>query len=371
MYQSEASVILPIKFDIINSLNGILKARKPIETNLAEYTDSFFYSPRWLISFQQILADEGQVAHIIGRDENGGIRGSMHLATVRTPFLKIFRPKAVTLLGTRSVVSPEHLEFAIDREVREEWFRFFDSYLRQKFNICTLAIFDSVAEDAENIEDLAQYLTRSGYRVIKQFQDRCPYLDLPNSFEALLNGFSSKKRKAIRRELRNSEPNFELVDYAAVGDIDRALDEARKLHNLSRQIKGDTGSFDRKGYIEFHRRLARSLADDGKLYFKFLITNGKPAAFLYGFLSRDRFYDYQTGYDPAYAEQRPGFLMLARVLQDLIGRGVGRFDFLRGYEPYKLYWTDTARNTYRYYILPPGLKSWIYFALLKIYRGWR
>jgi hypothetical protein len=360
-----------MKFDILTTLDDFKKVGEPIEASLKPYTDRFFFSPRWLIPFQQILAGGGEVVHLIGRDENNRLRGSIHLATVRTPFLKIFHPEVLAILGTRSVVSPEHLEFAIDRDMRDEWFELFTEYCQKHLSSCTLAIFDSVAEDAENIEALSQYMAKSGYRVIKQVQDRCPYLDLPESFDRLLMGYSSKKRKTIRREIRNHGKMFDLVDFTAIGSIDEGLEAARKLHNLSRRIKGETGSFERKGYLEFHQRLARSLARDNRLYFKFLTRDGKPVAFLYGFLSGNRFYDYQTGYDPEYSAQRPGFLILVRAIQDLIDRGVKRFDFLRGYEHYKLYWTDTVRNTYRYYILPPGMKSWLYYALLKIYRGWR
>lgn len=360
-----------MKFDVLTTLDDFEKVGDAIETSLKSYTDSFFFSPRWLIPFQRILSGDGKVIHIIGRDADNRLKGSMHLEIVRTPFFKIFHPEVLAILGTRSVVSPEHLEFAIDGDIREEWFGLFAEYCREHLGFCTLAIFDSVAEDAENIDALSRFMAKSGYRVIKQAQDRCPYLDLPESFERLLRRYSSKKRKAIRRDLRNHGKSFELVDYTSIGSIDEGLEAARRLHNLSRRIKGETGSFERKGYLEFHRSLARSLAGDDRLYFKFLIGKDRPVAFLYGFLSGDRFYDYQTGYDPAYSAQRPGFLILAKAIQDLIGRGVRRFDFLRGYEHYKLYWTDKVRNTYRYYIIPPGWKSWAYYALLKIYRGWR
>jgi hypothetical protein len=362
---------LSIAFEKFSSIDDFIRIGDQIESGLENYRDSFFYSPCWLIPFQRVLSDEAKTIHIVGRDKKGDLKGSMHLARVKTPFLKIFRPEILALLGTRSVVSPEHLEFAINRDTRDEWYDYFNDFLRQNLKSGGLAIFDSVAEDAENISGLAEHLGSRGYLVIKQVQDQCPYLDLPETFEQLLGGYSSKKRKAIRRDLRQNEAVFNLVDHSAIGGVREALETARRLHNLSRGIKGETGSFNRAGYIEFHRRLAQSLKEEEKLYFKFLLKDETPVAFMYGFLIGSRFYDYQTGYDPDYAEQRPGFLMLAGVIKDLIYRRVGRFDFLRGYEQYKLYWTNTVRNTYRYYILPPGLKSWIYYTMLKIYRGWR
>jgi hypothetical protein len=362
---------LSIKFEHITTLDDFIAIKGQIDALLEDYRDSLFYSPCWLIPFQEVLSSGGQALHIIGRNENGELNGAMHLTSVRTQFLKIFNPEVLALMGTRSVVSPEHLEIAIDKSVREQWFRHFEAYLTRNLESGNLAIFDSVAEDAKNVKDLAEYLKSRGYRIIIQSQDICPYLDLPDSFDRLLEGYSSKKRKSIRRDLRHNRRVFDFVDYTDIGGVEPALEIARKLHNFSRQIKGETGSFDRTGYLEFHQRLASCLETEGKLYFKFLLKDQAPVAFLYGFLNGGRFYDYQTGYDPEYADRRPGFIILARVIIDLIDRGAKRFDFLRGYEHYKLYWTNNVRNTYRYYILPPGIKSWIYYALLKIYRGWR
>jgi hypothetical protein len=362
---------LAISFEKFSSLEDLIKIRGQIEVALRDNGDRFFYSPTWLIPFQKVLGKDREVDHIVGRDGNGSILGTMHLSVVETPYLKIFRPNVLALLGTRSVVSPEHLEFPIDQKNREEWCQFLERYIREKMSSCSFAVFDSVAEEASNLHACMDYLKAKGFRVVRNFQDECLYLDLPDSYEQLMTEFSANMRKIIRRTFRRTEGEIRLADYTELGGIEPALEEARRLHNLARSRKGDIGSFDRDGYMEFHRELAHDIADRGNLYLKFLMIDGKAAAFRYGFLDKGVYYDYQTGYDPELGDHRPGFLILAEVIRELIDRKIKRFDFLRGDESYKRHWANKKRNTYRYYIFFPGLKSWIYYALLSIYHGWR
>lgn len=338
---------------------------------LARFPDNFFYSPSWLIPFQKILGDDREIFHIIGRDDTGRVRGSIHLSVGTTLFLKVFRPTVLALLGTRSVVSPEHLEFPFEYETREAWCRQLEAFIHETLGAGSFVVFDSVAETAGNIAACMEYLATRGFRVIREAQDVCPCLDLPESYDRLMDGYSANMRKIIRRTLRRAGGTCRVVEYSHLGDFDTAFEEARRLHDLARTMKGDPGSFSRHGYLEFHRELARQLKEENKLYFRFLLLDDIPVAFRYGFLSGEVYYDYQTGYDPTYADRRPGFVLVALIIQDLIARKIARFDFLRGDEPYKRHWANRVRRTYRFYAFPPGVKSRIYCTLLKLYRIWR
>ena len=362
---------MALRFEIFSSLDRFIEIGGQIEAGLGKFEDSLFFSPDWLIPFQKVLCGDREVTHVVARDDGDKLQGSMHLSVVTTSFLKIFRPRVMALLGTRSVVSPEHLEFPISYDMRKEWFSFLEKYIRDEMGSCSFAVFDSVAEKAENAAAGIDYLKEKGFLVIRDLQDICPYLDMPASYEELVSSYSANMRKIIRRTFRRSEEAVELVDHTRMGGIEKALEEARRLHNLSRAEKGEIGSFERDGYMRFHRELAQAVAAKGKLYLKFLMMAGRPVAFRYGFIDGGVYYDYQTGYDPAFAERRPGFIMVALIMEDLISRRVRRFDFLRGDEHYKRHWAKEGRRTYRYYVFPPGIKSWIYYILLKIYRGWR
>jgi CelD/BcsL family acetyltransferase involved in cellulose biosynthesis len=55
----------------------------------------------------------------------------------------------------------------------------------------------------------------------------------------------------------------------------------------------------------------------------------------YDFILGDTMYHYQSGFEPALADERPGWLNLAATLRWAIERGIKRFDMLRGDESYK------------------------------------
>ena len=49
-------------------------------------------------------------------------------------------------------------------------------------------------------------------------------------------------------------------------------------------------------------------------------------------------YSYLTGFDPAFAFESPGALLLAHAVEEAIAEGAGEFHFLRGREAYKYEW---------------------------------
>lgn len=365
----DLGVVAIMKFEVFSSLDEFAALRDEIEAHLKNFPESFFYSPGWLIPFQKVFGTGMEFRHVIGRDPQGKMTGSAHLSIVRTPFLRVLRQRVVALMGTRAAVSPEHLDLPIRPEAWDQWFDFLEKQIAGDMGRCAFALFDSVAEHAPFIEAWTARLRDRGFRVVREEQDVCPYFDLPESYQALLDGYSANMRKITRRTLRRAGDQVRMADHTEIGDVETVLSEARRLHTLSRGKKGDAGSLGRSGYMEFHRELIRSLSHGDALYMKFLVSAGTPIAYRHGFLVDGVYYDYQTGYDPAHERLRPGFVILALVVEDLIRRGVRRFDFLRGDEPYKRHWASKDRRSYRYLIFPPRLRSWLYLSLRRLYHG--
>ncbi len=63
-----------------------------------------------------------------------------------------------------------------------------------------------------------------------------------------------------------------------------------------------------------------------------------------GFVYRDRYHLYNSGYDPEYAGYSPGIAAAVHAMQDAIEEKAIAFDFLSGDEPYK--YQLGASNTY-------------------------
>ncbi len=385
-YPFEASDII-ILSEQVNRRHNELNTRLNNETNtkisqeltkseaesvdlfLSGFDDSFFGGLDWLETASKNLYPSGAVDYLLGRTDSGEMIGFSSFVRTKTQFLKFFHPTILALTGTRSVVSPEHLDLHILKNKVDVWSDFLLGYLDRQLGQADFVIFDSVRDNPEGIKAIINLAEGAGYKIIKQNQDVCPYLDLPDDFEALLNCYSANMRKITRRTLKRSGDRFRLVDYSEVGDLAEAFSLAGRLHELSRNQKGDKSSFDRTGYVQFHIGLARRLAEKDQLYFKFLMADNQPVSFRYGFLDRSVYYDYQTGYDPDYSKDRPGFLIVALVIKELIDLKVTRYDFLRGDEPYKKHWALGRRKSYRYYIFGRSFKSRLYYQLFRFYNG--
>ena len=77
------------------------------------------------------------------------------------------------------------------------------------------------------------------------------------------------------------------------------------------------------------------MADAGHLRLLFLEVDKIRVATVMGFDYRDRFYLYNSGYDPDYSSLSAGLLLKALCLKESIAAGKKRFEFLRGAEDYK------------------------------------
>jgi len=175
----------------------------------------------------------------------------------------------------------------------------------------------------------------------------CPYIELPGTFEALLGKMRPHDRREKGRRLRKAQKEC--------GAVLRVLEDAESvagafptvaaLSTASRARAGQTSPFSNGNFAGFHREVAGKLSSAGISRIFVLDFDGKPAAFDYGFMYRGKFYGFQTGFDSALAKYCPGDVLHQMQLKHLIGEGAREFDFLRGCESYKNWFSDRCRET--------------------------
>ena len=175
-------------------------------------------------------------------------------------------------------------------------------------------------------------------------EDVCPVIALPNSsdapdlagWETYLATLDKKERHEIRRKLRRVEreaPNAELRIVRGKDGLTEAVDAFIALHRLSRR---DKDAFMDEQMQAFFHALAATCAEHGWLQLSFLEVEGQPIATYFCFEYNNEVQVYNSGYDPqAYSQLSPGWVLLARLIQEAIAQGYARFDFLQGNEDYK------------------------------------
>ena len=93
----------------------------------------------------------------------------------------------------------------------------------------------------------------------------------------------------------------------------------------------------------FQREAAPALQAAGLLRLNVLRIGDGVAAAYYGLVHNDQAFFYLTGFDPAFAFESPGTIILAHAIEQALADGVRTFHFLRGQEPYKYEWGAVDR----------------------------
>jgi CelD/BcsL family acetyltransferase involved in cellulose biosynthesis len=166
-------------------------------------------------------------------------------------------------------------------------------------------------------------------------EERCPILELGGSWEAYLETLSGKNRHELRRKIRRLErelPGATVRSHRTREGLAAAMDAFLALH---RQAKPGKARFMDDRMAGFFSAVGGALAERGWLRLWFLEAEGEPLAALLTYEYAGSVGLYNSGFDPTRAALSPGIVLLCHVIRDAIERGFGRFDFLRGEEPYK------------------------------------
>jgi CelD/BcsL family acetyltransferase involved in cellulose biosynthesis len=179
----------------------------------------------------------------------------------------------------------------------------------------------------------------------QRFPTRMPHwhADLPDSLDTFLARRSKRRRETVRRYARRLERTYgddarvEIVRDAA--GLDRLFADSRLVHRETYQHVLGVGFSDEN----VQRRLAELAADRGWFRGYMLYLRDRPAAFWHGNAYEGRFGVGATGFDPTYAEDRPGNYLLMKLVQDLCSDGTVRsLDFGFGDADYKRTFGDRA-----------------------------
>jgi CelD/BcsL family acetyltransferase involved in cellulose biosynthesis len=197
--------------------------------------------------------------------------------------------------------------------------------------------------DPTGLELAAAFGTRevaSGWTLNVDREDVCPVVTFPPDVD--MDGFlvtlGKKQRHEIRRKVRRAE---------AVGPI-RMVDSTDPLTDIPGFIElhqrrwGADGLFPptpggEQSRLMF-RRLFELFGTGGPLGLTKLFVGDRLIAAGVHFETDDSLLYYNAGIDPDAFDLSPGVLLTYAYIERALARGLQRFDFLRGNEPYKYEW---------------------------------
>ncbi len=289
---------------------------------------------------------EGQA--VVLRSPSGDVEGLFPFRIQRTRFRRA--PVAALGWALGDLGCPDHLELLASPEADLD--ALVSELERIPWDIIRLR---NVADRAPHVEQFGLACARRNWSVQRRALWRCPYLELPGSWDAYLSSLSANRRQIIRRKERALRRNRDVV----LTEYDRARFEEGWRHlvdlHACRWVGG--GVFREPGMERLHRSFASSLADQGRLWLATLDLNGQPAVAWYGFSLGDTVYYYQGGWDPRWERDSVGMILMGIMIRRAIERGYRLFDFLRGEEDYKTGWTRTARSCYEVVVTRTGWRG--------------
>jgi CelD/BcsL family acetyltransferase involved in cellulose biosynthesis len=182
---------------------------------------------------------------------------------------------------------------------------------------------------------------------LTRFQ-QCLYIDLQGDWDSYARDhLSAHFRKRLRRTERHLAERGHVEFVRVSGPLEpRWLDTMARLNERRQSSRpGGWPLFARPGARGLIAELITTLGPAVDL--GLLLLDTEPIAYVLGF-SYDGIYSYwNIGHEPDFDEFSPGFLLLARLIEDSFGR-FRRFDFLRGSEAYKTPWATGSTGTFRF-----------------------
>lgn len=219
-----------------------------------------------------------------------------------------------------------------------------------------VVILSGVAADSYNISFLVGALAQSDWNVYRTPTDRCPYANLSGiAWDEYRSSFGKPHRELRRRKRRAAEEHS--VRYRQVtceGSRAESFADWVALHTKRWESAGGTQAVVSDDIRCFHDRFTAVALDRNWLRLSVLEFDDVPVAAAYGFVYGNKYYFYQTGYDPAFGRLSPGLMCLESSLKSAVGEGVEELDFLHGVESYKFSWARETRELVRYSCVPPG-----------------
>ncbi len=178
-----------------------------------------------------------------------------------------------------------------------------------------------------------------------------PNITLPGDFETYLAGIDKKQRHEIRRKLRNLDTSPVDGGFYIVQEADQLHAEVEAFLDMMAQDPSKQ-AFLIPAMRQHLHNTARAAFEHGWLQLAFFTLDGEKAAASMSFIYNDLLWLYNSGWEWAYRDFSPGWLLLAYLLRWATENNIHGFDFMRGDESYKYKFGGVDRYVNRVTLMP-------------------
>jgi CelD/BcsL family acetyltransferase involved in cellulose biosynthesis len=281
--------------------------------------------------------------------------------------LGLFR--RLELLGTGHAGS-DYLDIIIRRDYESAACASIAEYLRSAGSALYLA---HVRADS-SAALVARQLVANGWSMNAAPDGTCPVIPLEgHTWDSVLATMGSSHRANVRRRMRALEQAFDVRVERVTNDVERrtALRSLTEFSGCRWKDHGGSTAFASAAMSAFQDEVTRRFLGRGWLRMYVLHLNRAPAAVMYGFYYRRRFYFYQHGFDERLRTHSVGLVLMAETIRAALEEGAREFDMLWGVEPYKFLWARDSRALSRLELFPVDVGGVIHRGALTAKRSAR
>jgi CelD/BcsL family acetyltransferase involved in cellulose biosynthesis len=171
-------------------------------------------------------------------------------------------------------------------------------------------------------------------------QSACPVLDLAS-------GPPRAKLRKLRMSRNRVARRAGGLESVAMECLPSFLDHLARLHGARWAERGEAGVLADDAVRRFHAAALPQLTAAGLARLLTLTIEGQVVGAYYGLQHGAAAYAYLGGFDPRFAFESPGTVLIGQAIEAARAEGATEFHFLRGREPYKYEWGATDHWTWR------------------------
>ncbi len=324
------------------SLDELQKIRAGWEDLLARYPlATTFSTPEWLMAWWRSFGKDQELL-VAGFFAESRLVALSPFSLTLVRAAKTIPLRQLRLMGDGSKDS-DNLDLPVRPGFEDKFAASLLDFLESERNSWDFGELNTLPPQSPGVHALRQLFERKKWLAIEK-QSPASAIALPATWEEYLAGLSAKERGKITYYSKRLEKKYQSRFYrcGSESELPLCLDALFDLHQKRWQSTGQPGSFDSAARRQFYFDLGRLLLAQGLLEFWLLELNGKPAAAQFGFRFRNTVSQLQEGFDREYSTDSVGYVLRARVIQELITQGVRTYDFLGGEPGYKAKWGAQA-----------------------------
>lgn len=297
-----------------------------------------FSTLEWLIPWWRSYGTDQQLLVAGFFDKDSRLVGLAPLSLTRLRVGPAVSLRLLRLMGDGSHDS-DNLDLPVRPGFEDRFSASLLHYLKNQRTLWDFCELNTMPPQSPGANAFRQLLEKEKW-IVMQNDRPASAIALPATWEGYLQRLSAKERGKITYYGKRLEKKYQTRFYKCESEaqLPGCLETLFHLHQSRWQSTGQPGRFGSPARRQFYFDLGRILLAQGLLEFWFVEVNGQPAAAQFGFRFRNMVAQLQEGYDRKYSTDSVGYVLRARVLQELIAQGVRTYDFLGGADESKLRW---------------------------------